>query len=54
MLPLALWAASGVPGSRHPDAQHRIISHWIDTLDAGLDTGIKTSRSSAELCRCLG
>ena len=54
MLPIALWAAPGVPGSRHPDAQHRIISRWIDTLDAGLQPGIKTSRSSAKFCRCLG
>jgi len=27
-----LWVVSAVPGSRHPDAQHRIISHRVDTI----------------------
>ncbi|MFV1360657.1 MULTISPECIES: hypothetical protein [Mycobacteriaceae] len=33
MPPIALWVDSAAPGSRYPDAQHRIISHRVDVFD---------------------
>lgn len=54
MLTLAPWAASEVPGSSHPDAQYRIVSHRTDTLDGQLGIGITTSVLTAQFCGCLG
>ncbi|ETZ98343.1 hypothetical protein I546_6899 [Mycobacterium kansasii 732] len=54
MLPPELCAVARAPGSRHPDAQHRIVSRRTDTLDAGLDIGITTSAFAARFCRRLG
>jgi len=38
-----MWAAPVAPGSRHPDAQHRITIHRFDTVDEQRDIGIRTA-----------